>query len=637
MKSPLLDRLARGPLLADGAMGTQLYARGIAFDQNFDELNLSNPKLIGQVHRDYLAAGAELIETNTFGANRMRLSAFGHEDQVRLIARQGARVARDAREVMGVPAFVMGSVGPLGKPLAPYGTIAPADAKSMFREAVEGLLEGGVDGFVLETFGDLAELLAALEAVRAACALPAIALLTFGEDARTFYGHRPADTYDRLADAGASVIGTNCSVGPQGTLDVVTQLAAARAARLARGLDAPWIAAMPNAGLPQLVGGRYAYMATPEYFAAYAQRFLEAGAHLVGGCCGTTPEHIAAMKKEVGHAPATHGPEGERPSAPHRGAPGEVPPPAPPVADSGAGQRELPSILKLMQEKFLVSVELDPPRGINPQKILAGAKLLAERGVDAVNVADSPMARVRMSAQALTYLVMRHYPRFETILHFTCRDRNLMGIQSDLLGAHAMGLRTILALTGDPPSAGDYPNVTAVYDVDSIGLIRVIKKLNAGTDLAGNPIGERTNFAIACAVNPTADDLPLEIKRFREKLDAGADFVMTQPFYDMAVWDRFLAEFGPVPAPVLLGILPLQSFRHAEFMHNEVPGITVPQDLRDRLKDAGATAQAEGVMHARALFRAARGRFAGVYLMPSFGRYENVLEVIDEGPPANRD
>ena len=611
-------------------MGTLLYSRGTPFDQNFDELNLSNPKLIGQVHRDYLAAGAEMLETNTFGANRARLAAFGHEERVRLIARQGARVARDAREVMGVSAFVMGSMGPLGKPFEPYGTIAVADARAMFRESAEGLLEGGVDGFMIETFGDLAELLAALSAVKSLCALPTATLMTFGEDGRTFYGHRPGDAYHALAEAGADIVGTNCSVGPQGTLDVVVAFAAARAERLAKGQHAPWVAAMPNAGLPQLVGGRYAYMATPDYFAAYARRFVEAGAQLVGGCCGTTPEHIAAMRAALGTAPAPAGPAAERPLAPHR----QTGPPDVPAADAVSREREEPRILSLLREKFLVSVELDPPRGINPQKILAGAKLLAERGVDAVNVADSPMARVRMSALSLTYLVMRHHPSFETILHFTCRDRNLMGIQADLLGAHAMGLRTILALTGDPPSAGDYPNVTAVYDVDSIGLIRVIKKLNAGTDLAGNPIGEATNFAIACAVNPTADDLDLEYKRFREKLDAGADFVMTQPFYDMKLWDQFLEAFGPIPVPVLLGILPLQSFRHAEFMHNEVPGIVVPLELRERLRDAGAGAQAEGVKHARELFRAARGRFAGVYLMPSFGRYENVLEVIAEGASA---
>jgi methionine synthase I (cobalamin-dependent)/5,10-methylenetetrahydrofolate reductase len=633
VKSPFLDRLARGPLLGDGAMGTLLYARGVSFEQNFDELNLTQPALVGQVHRDYLAAGAELIETNTFGANRVRLAPYGLEDRVRVIARQGARVARDAREVMGIPAFVGGSIGPLGKPLAPFGAIAREDAVAAFRESAEGLLEGGVDVFVLETFADLSEILAALAAVRSLSDLPVIALLTYGDDGRTFYGHTPADAYRVLADQGANVIGANCSVGPQGTLDVVQAYAAARAAG---GPDAPWIAAMPNAGLPHLVNGRYAYMATPEYFASYAHRFLAAGASVVGGCCGTTPAHVVAMRQ--GMTPVVDAPGGATAGAVVTV---EAPPAAPavgPTPDGAAGPesslRERPSILRAIASRFLVSVELDPPRGINPQKILAGAKLLAERGVDAVNVADSPMARVRMSAQALTYLVMRHYPSFETILHFTCRDRNLMGIQADLLGAHAMGLRTILALTGDPPSAGDYPNATAVYDVDSIGLIRVIKKLNAGTDLAGNPIGEATNFAIACAVNPTAEDLELEIRRFREKLEAGADFVMTQPFYDMEVWERFRKVCGPIDVPVLLGILPLQSHRHAEFMHNEVPGIVVPLELRERLKAAGATAQVEGVRHAREMFRAARKDFAGVYLMPSFGRYENVLEVIAEGAGA---
>jgi homocysteine S-methyltransferase len=646
VKSPFLERLARGPLLGDGAMGTMLYAHGVSFDQNFDELNLSQPKLVGRVHRDYLSVGAELVETNTFGANRVRLAQFGFEDKARLIARQGARIARDAREVVGVPAFVAGSMGPLGKPLEPYGTIAVEDAEGAFREAAEGLLEGGVDVFVLETFGDLAEILAAVRAVRSVSHLPIVAMMTFGEDGRTFYGHRPDAVARALAGAGADVVGSNCSVGPQGTLDVLQAMTLGAAAPPAD--RRPWLAAMPNAGLPQLVGGRYLYMATPEYFGQYARRFVETGARLIGGCCGTTPEHVARMREALDAAGASAAGAG----AAGAGGASSVRPPlagepviagrprgglevvtpsgsiAPIAPGEGATRRERPSILKKLDEKFLISVELDPPRGINPQKILAGAALLAERGVDAVNVADSPMARVRMSAQALTYLVMRHYPSFETILHFTCRDRNLMGIQADLLGAHAMGLRTILALTGDPPSAGDYPNVTAVYDVDSIGLIRVIKKLNEGTDLAGNPIGERTNFAIACAVNPTAEDLDLEMKRFREKLEAGADFVMTQPFYDMQLWDDFLREFGPIPVPVLLGILPLQSHRHAEFMHNEVPGITVPLELRERLRDAGAGAQAEGVRHARELFAAAAGKFAGVYMMPSFGRYENVLEVI---------
>ncbi|MEO6463524.1 MAG: bifunctional homocysteine S-methyltransferase/methylenetetrahydrofolate reductase, partial [Candidatus Eisenbacteria bacterium] len=462
---------------------------------------------------------------------------------------------------------------------------------------------------------------------------------------RTAFGHAPADCYAALADAGADVIGANCSVGPQPTLDVLVAMGAARQARAAAnvGVVLPRLAAMPNAGLPQLVGGRYLYMATPEYFGAYARRFAEAGVALIGGCCGTTPEHVAAMRTDLALAaavagaialPPASGPAANLPETVEAPRSEATPPPATATGAPARGELDEPSILSLMRQRFFVSVELDPPRGINPEKILAGAALLAGHGVDAINVADSPMARVRMSAQALTYLVMRHYPQFETILHFTCRDRNLMGIQADLLGAHAMGLRTILALTGDPPSAGDYPNVTAVYDVDSVGLIRVIRKLNEGTDLAGNPIGERTNFAIACAVNPTADDLDLEVARFREKIDAGADFAMTQPFYDMAVWEEFLERFGPIEIPVLLGILPLQSFRHAEFMHNEVPGITVPEALRERMKEAGAGAQAEGVRHARALLSEARERFAGVYLMPSFGRYENVLEVLSGSAPA---
>jgi methionine synthase I (cobalamin-dependent)/5,10-methylenetetrahydrofolate reductase len=643
LTSPFLDRLARGPVLADGALGTMLYARGIPFDHNFDELNLTQPKIVGSIHRDYLLAGADLIETNTFGANRSRLAPFGCEDKVRLIARQGARIARDAREVVGVPALVGGSMGPLGKPLAPFGTIEPAEAEGMFREAAEGLLEGGVDVFVLETFGDLNEIKAALAAVKSVCTLPVVALMTFGEDGRTPFGHEPGECYAALADAGADVVGANCSVGPQPTLDVLLAMRAAREARAAAngGARLPLLAAMPNAGLPQLVGGRYLYMATPEYFGAYARRFVEAGVTLVGGCCGTTPAHVAAMRADLslGSAIEEAVAGAASPGATVVAAPVVAPraavsvPAASPSAEA-AGEREEPSILRAMRERFFISVELDPPRGSNPQKILAGAALLAQHGIDAINVADSPMARVRMSAQALTYVVMRHYPQFETILHFTCRDRNLMGIQADLLGAHAMGLRTILALTGDPPSAGDYPNVTAVYDVDSVGLIRVIRKLNEGTDLAGNPIGERTNFAIACAVNPTADDLDLEVTRFREKIDAGADFAMTQPFYDMAVWDAFLERFGPIEIPVLLGILPLQSHRHAEFMHNEVPGISVPEALRERLREAGAGAQAEGVRHARALYAAARERFAGVYLMPSFGRYENVLEVLSGSFPA---
>jgi len=632
--SPFLDRLARGPVLADGAMGTMLYARGIPFDRCFDEVNVSDPELVAGIHRDYLAAGAEIIETNTFGANRVRLGQHGFGDRVHEIARRGAKVARDAREVAGVPAFVAGSIGPLGKPIQPYGQIEQAAAEGYFRETVEALLEGGVDLFFLETFSDLTEILAALAAVRGVTTLPVVAQMTFDEEGRTLYGHGPEEVARALVENGADVVGINCSVGPQGALGVLQRMhAAVPTARLA---------ALPNAGLPQMVAGRYLYMTTPEYFAEYAERFLDTGAVIVGGCCGTTPAHVRALAGRIAQwkanqaRAASHGSKAATPGIePALGA--ARPRSSVAVEEDGGGPEPAagePKLLQLLRRKFVLSVELDPPRGIHTQKILEGARLIAEAGVDAVNIGDSPMARVRMGAQALAYLLLSHFPSLEIILHFTTRDRNLMGVQADLLGAHAVGLRNILCLTGDPPSGSDYPNVTAVYDVDSIGLIRVVKKLNQGTDLAGNPIGSKASFAIACAVNPTADDLELEINRFHKKIEAGAHYAMTQPFYDWAVWDRFLAAAGKPPIPVLMGILPLQSFRHAEFLHNEVPGIIVPAELRARLQAAGAQAQAEGVAQARELFQESKRRkdtFAGVYLMPSFGRYENCLEVLQGG------
>jgi homocysteine S-methyltransferase len=629
--SPFLDRLQRGPVVADGAFGTLLYARGVPFDHCFDEANLSKPDLVGAIHRDYLAAGAEIIETNTFGANRLRLAAHGLEDRVHAIATRGARLARDAREVAGVPAFVAGSMGPLGKPIEPFGQIRADEAEGYFRECAEALLEGGVDAYFLETFSDLAEIRAALRAVRSLTSLPIVAHMTFGEDARTLYGHTPEEVVAALAAEGADVAGINCSVGPQGAFTVIERMRAAA--------PAIPLAALPNAGLPQMVNGRYLYVTTPEYFAEYAERCLDAGATIAGGCCGTTPAHIRAIAGRVGAWRARAARAASDGGAASRAA--AAPPPletsrprasitVESEADTVEEVPQEPHFLRLLREKFVLSVELDPPRGMNTRKILEGARLIHEAGVDAVNIGDSPMARVRMGAGALAYLLLRHFP-LEVILHFTTRDRNLMGIQADLLGAQALGLQNVLCLTGDPPSGTDYPNVTAVYDVDSIGLIRVVKRLNEGSDLAGNPIGGRTSFAIGCAVNPTADDLELEVDRFQRKIAAGAHFSMTQPFYEWAVWERFVAMAGKPTVPVLLGILPLQSYRHAEFLHNEVPGITIPAAFRERLAKAGARAQAEGVAQARELFQAGKAMkdtFAGVYLMPSFGRYENCLEVL---------
>jgi methionine synthase / methylenetetrahydrofolate reductase(NADPH) len=614
MRAPLLERLTRGPLLADGAMGTLLYERGVPFGHCFDEANLSNPALVESVHRDYLAAGAELIETNTFGANHLRLLAYGLEHDVRLIARQGARVARTAREVAGSPAFVAGSVGPLGRALQPFGQVVVADAERWFQATAEGLLEGGVDGFILETFQDLNEILAALRAVRRVSAdLPVIAQMTFGTDGKTLYGHSPALAVPALRQAGADVVGVNCGVGPQATLEVLEEMV-----RAAAGTP---VSAMPNAGLPHLQGGRFHYLASPEYFAEFAARAVEAGVTLVGGCCGTTPAHTRAMRERLAsRLPA----EKLAPGAEVR-----VLESAPAPVEAGAGGPE-PRLLSRLREKFLVSVEIDPPRGVSTRKVIEGAKLMARRGVDAVNIADSPMARIRMSAAAVAYEVHAQAPELEIILHFTTRDRNLMGLQSDLLGCHALGLRNILCLTGDPPSLGDYPDATAVYDTDSIGLIRIVGEMNQGRDLAGNSIGAATSFAMGCGVNPTAEDLDAELEHFRRKLEAGARFVMTQPVYELAAWERFLERLGGDPGvPILVGVLPLQSFRHAEFLHNEVPGIHVPDWIRSRMRDAGNAGEQAGIELARDLLARCRASASGVYLMPSFGRYENCLEVLE--------
>ncbi len=612
--SPFLDRLAEGPLLADGAMGTLLFARGVPYERCFDELNLTESGLIEGIHREYLAAGAELIETNTFGANAVRLARHGLADKARIVARQGVKLARNAREVVGTSAFVAGSVGPLGKHLDPFGPVSVPDAEAAFRGVAEGLLEGGVDTFVLETFQDLNEILVAMRMIRAVTTdVPIVAMMTFGLDGKTRYGHTPALVARALKQAGADVIGVNCGVGPQPVLEVLEDLASAA--------DGTPVAVMPNAGLPQFVEGRYVYLSSPEYFAEFAARAVDLGARIVGGCCGTTPAHVRAMRERL----ATHLPAEVLP----KGAEVHVVDKAPPEA--APAETEEPSLLRKMRSKFVVSVEVDPPRGVNTQKVIAGAKLMAARGVDCINIADSPMARIRMSAISLAYQFRALLPETEIILHYTTRDRNLMGLQSDLLGAHAVGLRNILCLTGDPPSLGDYPNMTAVYDTDSVGLIKIVGKMNQGVDEAGTSIGAPTNFAIGCAVNPTAEDLDHELAHFKDKLAAGAQFVMTQPVYEVATWERFLEKLGGMPKiPLLIGILPLQSFRHAEFLHNEVPGITVPDWIRQRMHDAGNEGQKVGVELARELLAQCRAHANGVYLMPSFGRYENCLDVLED-------
>jgi homocysteine S-methyltransferase len=606
-------RLGEGPILCDGAMGTVLYARGVSPDTCFDVLNVNNPALVQAVHADYVDAGADCLETNTFGANRFKLAVHGLEGRVRDINRAGVRLARDVRESTGRDVWVLGSIGPSGKYLAPLGTLSAADAREAFREQAEALLEGGVDGFVAETFSDLTEIALAVEAVRSVTDLPIVAQMAFTDEGVTFTGHSPEEVARRLRALGVEALGGNCSVGSSVLFDVLERMAPEAA-----GVP---LSIQPNAGLPSRIGERLIYLSSPAYMAEYAGRMVEAGARLVGGCCGTTPAHVAAMREVLDRrAPAARRPPA-RPT---------VARPTPAAEGRGVATARTPTALqrKLDAGEFVVTVELDPPRGHTVDKLVQGAKLLKERGVEIVDINDGSLGRVRMSVLA-TALLVRDGTGLDVNMHFTCRDRNLMGIQADLLGAHALDIRNILAMTGDPPRSGDYTNATAVFDVDGVGLIEILRRMNGGVDATGNSIGEPTAFCVGAALNPVAEDLDREVERFHRKVRAGARWVQTQPIYDLAQLDRFLARAGGSPVPVLVGILPLHSFRHAEFLHNEVPGITIPDPVRARLREAGDRALGAGIELAQSLVHEVRRRYAGAYLMPSFGRFEVVAEVLD--------
>jgi len=613
MPYELSRRLAASPLLCDGAMGTLLYTRGVSLDACFDVLNLNNPRLIQSIHADYIAAGADCIETNTFGANRFKLAVHGLDGQVREINRRGAAMARDARESSGRDVFVLGSIGPLGKYLAPLGTVTAQEARAAFQEQAEALLEGGVDAFIVETFSDLDEVSIAVAAIRAITDVPIIAQMAFTDDGVTFTGRSAAEVARTVRALPVQALGANCSVGSSTLYEVLLQMHA-EAANLP-------LCIQPNAGLPSRIGERLIYLSSPAYMADYAGRMVDSGARLVGGCCGTTPQHIAAMREVL---------DRRRPGRPEtRRAPVAV---SPAAASAGPGLHVArpPTVLgrKLAAREFLVTVELDPPRGHTVEKLVQGAKLLRERGVDIVDINDGSLGRVRMAVLP-TALLIRDATGLDINMHFTCRDRNLMGIQGDLLGAHALDVRNILAMTGDPPRAGDYSNATAVFDVDGVGLIEILRRMNEGQDATGSSIGEPTSFYVGAALNPAAEDVAREIDRFHRKVQAGARWVQTQPVYDLAELDRFLEQAGGSPVPVLVGILPLHSARHAEFLHNEVPGITIPEPIRRRLREAGDHALRAGIEMAQELVRAVRQRYAGAYLMPSFGRFEVVAEVLD--------
>jgi homocysteine S-methyltransferase len=611
------ERLAAGPLLADGAMGTLLFSRGIPQRAVLDELVATRPELIGAIHREYLAAGADIIETSTFGANRIRLAPYGLGDQSGRFARRGAQIAREARDVTGRDVLVAGSIGPLGAPSREILHLDERAIRDSFRETVDGLLEGGADLFWFETFALIDHLAIAVEEARAAAAdLPIVAMLTFGEDLALADGTAPGAAAASLAGvADIDVIGVNCGAGPVGCLDALA------------AMGPPGQAILPNAGLPQRIEGQFVYAAGPEYFGRMVGDMLDAGAAIVGGCCGTMPDHIAAMRTAIDTRTADAvAPSAEAPPATISAIRAEI-------AATSDGPPPPPGLARALEEgRYVISVEIDPPRSVRIERTIEAARLLQAAGVDVVNISDSAMARVRMGALAVAFGI-QHDLALECVVHVTTRDRNLMALESELLGAHALGVRDILALTGDPPRIGDLPGATGVWDVDSIGLVEILTRLNRGEDASGSPIGQQAGFTIACALDPTAADAATEWDRLERKIAAGAHLIMTQPLYSIeqveAMFDEARRRFGAdgFPIPLLLGVLPLQSTRHAEFLHNEVPGITIPDATRTVLREAGEHGAEIGLRITEELLDAVGDRVAGTYVMPSFGRYEQAAEL----------
>ena len=607
---PLLARLAEGPLLADGAMGTMLYAGGTSSDQCFDATNLDNPALVRSVHQAYLASGAELLETNTFGANSLKLALHGLADRITEINTAGARLAQEAvraaARAAGRRVWIAGSMGPLGRPMAPLGKVTPEEASAVFGAQARALAEGGVDLLILETFIDLNELAAAVEGTQRVTDLPIMAEMTFTPDGRTLLGYTPEEIVARMESLGVAVIGANCSVGPYGVVEVMERMSAVSRTPLS---------AMPNAGLPSYVGGRYAYVSSPAYMAEHARVLVEMGVAVIGGCCGTTPEHIAAMGQAIA---------GRRTVAPQPRASAvapPAPPPAPPVEHPS-------SLAQKLGKRFVLTVEVSPPRGIHDADELESCRRLRAAGVDAIDVADNPLARLRMSPWATAARIEREVG-VETILHFTTRDRNLVRLQSDLLAVHALGIRTVLVLRGDLPQTGDYPQATAVSDLHPSGLVRMIKEFNQGRDVAGNSIGAPTQFLVGVALNLSARNPDRELRGLERKLAGGCDFICTMPIFEPETLDRFLARTGQLPVPVLVGVLPLHSARHAEFLHNELPGMVVPDGIRTQMREA-RDGREMGLRLARDVISAIRDRMGGAYLVPSFSRYDRIVDLVAE-------
>jgi methionine synthase I (cobalamin-dependent)/5,10-methylenetetrahydrofolate reductase len=599
----------------DGAMGTMLYAKGVYINRSYDELNLTNPDLVREVHAEYVRAGADVIETNTFGATAHNLQQYGLDGSLRQINITAARIAREAACDR---CYVAGAVGPLGLRIEPYGPTSFNEAKDMFKEQVSALLEGGVDLFVLETFSDVSEMRQAIRAVRELCDLPIIAQMTILTDGNTTFGTTPEVFTRRLDEWGADVIGLNCGVGPAIVLGAIEKM---------RGVTNKKLSAQPNAGLPRDVQGRQFYMCSPEYMAKYAKRLIQAGVKYIGGCCGTTPAHIRLINDAV------------RAASPRKqsvvvgaSVPATIQELTPLDIKVVPPEERSSWSSKIVNGEFVTSVEVLPPKGCDAKKTLDSIRLLKEAGVDAVNIPDGPRAQTRMSAQATAILVEREIG-IESVLHYCCRDRNLLGMMSDLLGAAALGLRNLLLITGDPPKMGPYPDATAVFDIDSIGLTNMVNKLNHGLDLGNNPIGQPTAFCIGVGVNPGAINLDEEIKRFEYKVEAGAQYAITQPVFDTDQLRDFLKLIEHVRIPIVAGIWPLVSFRNAEFLHNEVPGVRVTPSIMERMRLASEqskeAARDEGLKIARESLQEVRDLIQGVQVSAPFGNVRYALEVFD--------
>jgi homocysteine S-methyltransferase len=602
-----------GVFVFDGAIGTMLYSKGIYINRSYDELNLTNPDLVEEVHREYVQSGADIIQTNTYGASAHKLQQYGLENKLFEINSAAARIAKKAS---GDRCFVAGSMGPLGLRIEPYGPTSFDEAKELFKAQANALLEGGVDLFILETFSDLSEINQAIRAIKEICDLPVIAQMTIQTDGNTNYGTTPEIFTSRLDEYGADVIGLNCGVGPAIVLTALEKM---------RPVTNKKLCVQPNAGLPRDVQGRQFYMCSPEYMAKFAKRFIQAGAKFIGGCCGTTPAHIRLIADAV------------RASSPRKYRltkketkvvrVEDLKPPeiqvVPPEERSKWGR-------KIAKDEFVTSVEVLPPKGCDPKKTLDSIRLLKDAGVDGVNIPDGPRAQTRMGAMATAILVEREIG-IEAVLHYCCRDRNLLGMMSDILGAAALGLRNLLIITGDPPKMGPYPDATAVFDIDSIGLTNMVNKLNHGLDIGNNPIGTPTAFCIGVGVNPGAINLDEEIKRFEYKVEAGAQYAITQPVFDIAQLCTFLKRIEHVRIPIVAGIWPLVSYRNAEFLHNEVPGVVVTQSILERMYNASEKgkefAREEGLQIARETLLEVKDLIQGVQVSAPFGNVRYALEV----------